>query len=303
MATRENANIFAQFEYADMFYYGNSFGIDVNIPKAFEFYQKASGINKATGEVESASHPLALWSLAFIYFNYKKKGSSLENCPTINDIENWTPFERCTVAIRYCKSALYLLDNGPSANLLGNIALQTEDDLPGITQLKEKYNLKSAEEYYKYSSSKNYVYAYINLAELEIKKAETDSARREEHILTGIDYLNKAANMHEPYAANILGRLYAEGILPSIKGSKPIPMEDLKDEYKALDYFKMATDYYCNTYHSAFAYANMIKYYPDMFSPDNNLLNKFIEKIKEIGNESALKIANDAINKRNEDVR
>ncbi len=89
-------------------------------PKAIEIYQIASGLQKAEGS-ENFCHPLALFSLAYIYFNYHRRGY-LKDVPNIDILEPMTPEERLEKSILYCNLSIAFYPNGLSYNNLRNIS-------------------------------------------------------------------------------------------------------------------------------------------------------------------------------------
>ena len=108
-------NLFALYEYADMLYYGSENGPTKNINAAFKTYKMISSTND-----NSPCHPLAQWTLAYIFYNYHQPKTELEHCDAIPDIEKMSRLEQLKEAIRYAKYAYDLVNNPAAANILGS---------------------------------------------------------------------------------------------------------------------------------------------------------------------------------------
>ena len=212
MASRKkDPNMFAQFSYAEMLYYGSISSIQQDIPKAYEYYKLAAGqlINPEDDPADSHLHPLALWSLACIFMDYHRK-KPLENC-MIEELDLLTERERLALAVRYAKTAYDLTGSAGAANTLGRLAQMNDSDIEGMEEIKEQYALEPAEKYFEYAAGKGYVYAFNNRALAELRLVFTDEAHAKEHLRNYKANLVKSAEQHEPWAANRLGEFYRTG--------------------------------------------------------------------------------------------
>lgn len=297
----DKKNVFALYEKADMYYYGNNAGIKQDIVMAFEMYKQAAGFRVMSGVEEddaeraqnSFVHPLALWSLAYIYFNYHRANTKLAKCPNIPQIDcefKGNELGRVECAAKYAKMAFELMDYelAPAANILGKISLLTENDLEGISVIKEKYNLDSAENYFKLAADKGYIYSINNLAMMEAEKLFTSPKDTwKEHLKNVIGYFEKAEEQHEPQGSNMLGDLYRTGIIqrrdgiigPRLDETREFP--EIVSDSKAFIHYQRATVSFLNVY-SAWAYCSMITYYPKRII-ENDLLFAYMKSIHELG--------------------
>ena len=288
----ETNNIFALYEYADMLYYGKINGQIRNLELAIQIYNKAAGINVVTGAIESACHPLALWTLAYIYFNYHRKKNELENCETIPYIEMLSIEQRIEKSIIYAQASMDIIDSVAAANVLGRIAQVAP------YYLKEKYNLQTADYYFNHSAAGGYIYAFNNLANIELHKIFFDEDNKAKHLKSFIDYLYASAKRYEPWAATTLGRFYLNGIV-TLKGENS--QDDLTTNFpsfinkdKAKECFKLATNYF-NDSNSAWAYENLITNFPEDYTSNIDLLKKHVLRIKELRNKKAFNALKDEI--------
>jgi TPR repeat protein len=293
LAEREKPNIFALYEYADMLYYGNLNGPQKDLYKAFHTYQKAAGLNRINHIIESTCNPLALWSLAFIYFNYRNSSSpELGHFPvgTIPELDSLSKLEKIEGATHYALAAFQLTEDAPSANLLGRITSIREDELPGIARIKQKYSLNSSEEYFKYASEQGYVYATNNLANTELEQIFNTSDNLCTHIERYISLLKLSAEKYEPWAANSLGEIYRTGEIKNRKTNQSIPYKT--DSQLANKYYHLAIDYF-NDINSAWAYANLIVYYPEEYINNYQRFVQHNEKIEKLKNARARELVNE----------
>ena len=277
LAIRRNrvGNIYAICEYADMLYYGDSSLGKPNYAEAIKYYEIAAGVRKAEG-METVCHPLALFSLSFIFYNYHRRGK-LKDIPDIDYLEMFSDAERIELAINYARLSLDFLENGAAYNTLGVISEALSTDL------LKKYNLKSARYYYEKAASNDYVYAYNNLATLEIQQIDTDSEHEMVHLTRGLEYLSHSADKYEPWSSNFLGKFY---LLGELRGRKKI-YKDMIDRNLAKNYFLRAIRYYIDR-NSAWAAANLIVYFPEMYVDDKELLFSHIDICLTKGNDEIL---------------
>lgn len=268
-------NLFALCEYADMLYYGDNILGKPNYPEAIKIYRTAAGLNNVQG-METVCHPLALFSLSYIFYNYHRRGK-LKNIPDIEYLEKYTDLERIEIAILYSKQSLSIMKTGAAYNNLGVISENLSADLV------EKYSLLPAQNYYQKATEYNYVYAYNNLATQEIKALNSDPDHEMLHLNNCIQYLSKAAESLEPWASNWLGNFYLSGkVRYSNKIYKNVINRDL-----AKKYFFKALDYHIDR-NSAWAAANLIVYFPDIYIQNKYLLFTHIDICLTKGNDEVL---------------
>lgn len=294
LSDRPNPNSFALYEKADMYYYGNSHGIQIDLEKAYDFYEEAAGINKAGENLDiidnSKCHPLALWTLCYMLYNYHRANTDLESCQIIPKIESLDSYKRIEKAILYAKIVLEFMDSGPAANILGKIRLLNECDLPGISKLVKKYNLNTAEEYFRQAAEYGYIYAINNLALEANEKIFSDPDNEKQHLKEFVRLLTCSADQYEPYACNILAELYRTGIVERRKeiiggrtGENKKIIEINKE--KAFYYYLKGTQYFV-TKNSAWPFANLIIYYKDKLKEEE--ISKYVRTVSELGNVGAI---------------
>lgn len=299
LSNRLNPNSFALYEKADMYYYGNNHGIEKDLVKAYDLYEDAAGINMKINNLEksdnSKCHPLALWTLCYMLFNYHRPNTDLANCEIIPKIEALSAYERIEKAILYAKIVLEFTDNGPVANILGKIRLLDESEIPGIGELVKKYNLSSSQEYFRQAAERGYIFSINNLAFEANERIFSDPDNEEMHLKEFIKYLTCSADQYEPYACNILGELYRTGIVErriGIIGRKTGEIKSIMqiDREKAYSYYLKGIQYFV-TGSSALPYANLVIYYKDRLTEEE--VTKFVKKVSELGNQKAIDLLRD----------
>ncbi|MDD6155799.1 MAG: hypothetical protein PUB52_02070 [Lachnospiraceae bacterium] len=289
---QNGANIFALYEYADMLYYGTKNGPGKNINAAFKTYKLISNTND-----NSPCHPLAQWTLAYIFYNYHQPRTELENCDTIPEIEQLDRLDQLKEAIRYAKYAYDLVNNPAAANILGKICMISDKEVPGIESLKVEAGLKEAKKYFQDAADQEYVYAYANLANIYLEEIFDDPSNQIQHLDDYLLTLKKQADQYEPWAANKLGLFYLNGEVESRKtGNKLLfiePPYDYRDRTRSFLFFSQATSHF-NDMNSGWAYANMIINFPKKYIGDEGLttLKQHLEKLKSIGNAGAIQYVN-----------
>ena len=285
-----NPNMYAQFSYAEMLFYGNNNGVRRDIEKAYDFYKRAAGELAFPGDdpYKFHLHPLALWSIACLYMDYHKKDTPLETC-VIEEIEKLSELERFSYAIRYAQAAFVLTESAGVANTLGRLAEMSDEDLPGIKRQQEKSHLESPEYYFDYALSKGYVYAYNNLALHEEKLIFTDAAHANEHLHKYLSNLKRSAEQYEPWAANRLGEYYRTGVIAYHDGAEKLvypKAPNTANPSLAKAYYKRAIDFFNNA-DSAWAYANLMIYFPEEFRCNSKLLRQYAVCVRELSNRGA----------------
>lgn len=304
LADAERPNSIAVFEKGEMYYYGNPNGIERNIIKAYETYEIAAGLSPnpamthPEGNDNSFCHPLAFWVLGYILFNYHRENTDLENCKNIPKIDSvFGNNELCRVeqALIYAKRAQDLIDDGPAANLLGKIALLTDKELPGISEIKKKHGLKESHEYFEFSARHNYVYAINNLAMEENEKIFTDSLNQKVHLANLIEWLDRSAQQYEPWACNMLGELYRTGIVEQRswvvgkKSGEKRLFREIVDKEKAYAYYLRAVTYFINR-NSAWSFCNLLIYYSDKYKANINLVREYVHEVSRLKHKEVINI-------------
>ena len=302
LAKKDEPNIFAMYEYAEMYYYGMNSSAQ-SYTKAFEWYFKAAGLEPPTktnffsGKLkkigESYCNPLALWSIAYILFNYHRSGDLID-CDNISYIDdlydygNTRPDEIIIhMALYYAYKAYTLNDTGASSNLLGNILTRmTDDDLKYYVDLLRKEDnielIIPPSDYYKVSMERDYVYGYNNYAAIIAKKIQEKSEDSTNLINQYISLLEHSATKIDTWALNSLGLYYLKG-----KIGDYIDENATLDKIKAKKYFQNATMAFID-YGSIWACVNLLINYSDEYNNDPTFKD-ICKKILECENPEAYK--------------
>lgn len=203
----DSPNIIALYEMGELEYYGR--GPSGNAANHFE---EAYGYYKATLELNEV-HPLALWSIAYIMFNYKRENTELENA-IITELDDYIAKQgknrNWYMEIIYNVEESYAYGCAAAANLIGKIIDAPEELFP--TKYKISYRYKKAEDYYKESAMRGYMYGMNNYAQKLIEKANNLSEKENEYYSEALKYLKQSADMGEPWAANKMGLYYLKGL-------------------------------------------------------------------------------------------
>ena len=236
LATREKPNIIALYELGEMEYYGRGPSGVVNFENAYNYYYQTLELNNA--------HPLALWSIAYMKFNYKRKNSELEYA-SIPELDDEMPTETETIMgkrkhRKWCEDILnkvtesYGYGCAAAANLIGKIIDTSEDEFP--TAYRGWLKGHKAIDFYKESADKNYSFGCNNYALRCLKMAgeAEDEQNTKEYGKQAIEYLKKSAKEGEVWAANKLGKMYITGL--EINGCQILKA----DESEAYKYFTQA---------------------------------------------------------------
>lgn len=278
----KDPNLFAMYEYADILYYGRENGPAKDINMAFDIYKSISSTSD-----QSHCHPLALWTLSYIYFNYHQPKSELECCDTIPSIESLSRLEQVSEAIRYAKYAFSLDSNPAAANILGKISLLTDDDVDGMYELKKKYQLKEPVDYFKEAVSQNYIYAYGNLSWIYLERIFNDDENINSNLDSYLRILKLQAEQNEPWAANTLGVFYHDGIVKSKKTEQTKYFKEYIDFSKSFLFLNMAIQSEFTDQNSAWALANILVFFPERFFDRTDLIELHLIKISQIDNPKA----------------
>lgn len=301
----DNNNIIAKYEKADFYYYGNRRHIPKNIPKAYQLYKEVAGLNLHSELPEESLskniHPLALWSLAYILFNYRNNTNNnreLEDCVRIKEIDLWLECKgRLFViakAVIYAKFAMRLIDCAPAANILGKIAMMTDSDLKGIEKLKSDEKLLSAEEYFKIAANMHYVYSINLLALIECNKVFEDPENERIHVDNYLKYMKESANLYESWACTELGNFYRTRVLhqwekdfsarksvTKIITSLPLTKSQMLEE--SLNYYTRASKIELDV-SSGWSCYNILCFFKEYVLSENKV-REYVMKIEHVGNE------------------
>ena len=228
-------NVFALYDLADGYYYGTNCQKE-SLYKAFHYYKLCAGLDDLKLYIPNGDHnkiidkiicnPLALWSLAFILFNYRNR-STLKYCDYIRELENISKKDRYELAIMFAKRSIELDDSAAGYNTLG-IILGDEYYQKNKNSFDNKINdslgnsdsydvFKGADYYFEKAANKEYLFGYNNLYYLYSKKLGilrdnvlSNSDEYADTLVLCITYLEKSASMLYPYANNKLARIISE---------------------------------------------------------------------------------------------
>ena len=291
--------------YADMIFYGKIIRKDPYVT-AFELYLRAAGIviPEDTGEwmIGEKAYPPALWATAYYLLDYRR-GSVLQHCGEISCIEAMSRETRLKHAFLLAVSCIRDTPLAGALNLLGRVLQECAEDealfkalrpelerqlsdgrVPGLAIEFKSIETQGecgviAEEFFRAAASEGYVYACNNLAAREAARIVKLYAAGEDakaHIEEYISALAAAADRYEPYAANRLGLFYITGEIKSETGKALFP--SYVDHSRAKECFRKAC--VCPDKHSAWAYYNLLKYYPRDYEKDIDLMNEHMDQIK-----------------------
>ena len=167
------------------------------------------------------------------------------------------------------------------------VAVKTPEDCVAVSEF-----------YYNKAAECGYVYACNSLASKaadevvkmcleEIQKGGEKSAitanppeKIRETIDRYVEYLQMAAKKYEPYAANKLGLFYMVGEVRSGRYDAVFNFRGYCDGAKAKEYFTLATLY--PNKNSAWAYYNLLKYFPKDYNMNIELMNEHMDCIKRL---------------------
>lgn len=224
LANRESPNIIALYEMGEMEYYGRGTSGKINFENAYNYYCKTLELNNA--------HPLALWSIAFMKFNYKKKDSELENAyiaefeleypdnAVSEEQKNRRWVKWCEDIIRKVKTS-YEYGCAAAANLIGKIIDASEEEFP----YKQEYKDEDSMYYFKVSADGNYAFGCNNYALKCLRMMNVESDNAKIWADTAVTYLKKSADNGEAWALNKLARYYFDGFKVNDKVIIPVDVE------------------------------------------------------------------------------
>lgn len=234
LANKKN-NLIALYECGEHEYYGNGPSKKVNYEAAYNYYKKTL---ECVG-----NHPLALWSIAYMEFEYLKNPSPCNEYRVgqIEDIIRTYGIEGLCKDILDKVGRAYMYSGaskGAAANLLGKIMEADESIFPNA--LKIGYYYKSARQYYKESADEGYVYGCNNFSRICMEELQFELNKENKNISVCYDkainrkkYLEQSAELGEPWAANRYALLLIEGW--GIEG-KRIISKDIQRAYELFVY-------------------------------------------------------------------
>lgn len=299
----EEGNLLALKLYADMIFYKKIYHKHA-FKDAFDLYMKSAGMTVFEGmwSCSGRSYPLAFWSLGYYLVNYKRE-SVLLKCETIDVIEEMSLKDRMRTALELSIACLESENISAAINLVGRILSEASEDEEIFNEIKDIVNDKVitldipemtdklskiesmhdaaelADTFFVTAAQDGYVFACNSLAAKEAEKiVKQESGDESESIINYICYLKIAADKYEPYAANRLGLFYMTGEIASGDGKKVF--KEYVDKPLAKEYFLRATVY--PDANSAWGYFNLMKYFPQMYEKDIDLMNEHMDYIKEL---------------------
>ena len=314
LAKKEPLNMFAAFEYGELFYYGRN-SLVKNLTKAFEWYFKAAGLlpptktnffrNRLTEINEEYCNPLALWSIAYVMYNYHRN-ADLKKCEDVTYIEDLYDDNNerrdeyiIQMALFYAYKSYSLNNNGPAANLLGNILtkMTEEDFLYYKSAMETEYDiilLDNPIDYYEIAIKQNYVYGFNNYADQIAKMIKKNPSLCKNYINKYIELLENSKLKDEPWALNKLGLYYYGGeISPGV-----IDTEMKPNLSQAKEYFHQATTTFID-HNSVWACVNLITKFPNDYKNDIASFERICRKVFMFENEGAYLRIKDYFNNQN----
>lgn len=308
-------NVVAKKTYADLLFYKKILRKNA-YRDAFYMYLDAADISfNEDGELVCGGngYPLAFWPIGYYLVNYRCE-SLLLKCEEIKEIEKMSRIDRLKAALELAARCMMCIDTPGALNLIGRILLESSekqnlfDEMSGLINkvlscefcenvglirgVNTKAECKSCgNAFFRAAADSGYVYACNNLAnrealaliEVSALDAEDDEAVRQEvakHVDAYIHYLTQSADRYEPYAANKLGLFYMIGEVKAAGNKQTVYFKKRIDTVKAKEYFTKATVF--PDANSAWAYFNLIKYFPKDYKQNLDLLNEHMEYIKEL---------------------
>lgn len=300
-------NVVAEKLYGDLVFYKK---IIRQYPyrDAFDLYLRSARINieeDGTWKCAGDGYPLAFWSLGYYLFNYRS-GTFLQKCEKIDPIEKMSLNERLAMALKLSAACMEYINSAGAMNLIGRIMLEASQSqevyeaLSGVItdDIADRFfagiSLKTpvceslqdcltiSNEFFAAAAREGYVYACNNMAAGEAEKivkcAKAGEKVENEMIDRYIGFLRRSADKYEPYAANRLGLFYLTGEIKS--GEDRYVSREYVDFTRAKEYLKKATLYPDSN--SAWAFYNLIKYFPKDYEADIELLNEHMDYIKRL---------------------
>lgn len=189
LADRENPNVIALYEAAELEYYGKGFTNVPNFDKAYHYYKKAVENGKAY-------NPLAGWALAYMTYYYKNPKKELANA-VVPELDAMSEDYRKIIALAHIKLS-YECGCPAAANVLA--AMIDDESIAPI----HKSGLKSKLEYLNIAAQSNYVYAKNNLFlyYFNLSKNTNDNNKRQQLLNEAFSNLKDSADLGEPWAIN-----------------------------------------------------------------------------------------------------
>lgn len=230
---KDNPNIIAMYELADKYYYGLTHSRVENYDKAFYYYNEVLK--------RHPSHPLALWSLAYIRLNYSStldpryRIEMLENELAECDSNEWK------LKIIEDVTAAYNLGCVPAINLIGKILEKNDIEMTHLLSyaLKLKTNKEKDELFwFRKAAQHGYLLAHNNCAVHCIDRAcnrefSRNIPEEKRYWAEALEHLEYTSSREEPWACNYLGyRILYYGVKSSIDGRATIVKPDKERAYK-----------------------------------------------------------------------
>ncbi|MBQ6469887.1 MAG: hypothetical protein IJJ50_07545 [Lachnospiraceae bacterium] len=278
---------------------------------AFDLYMKSAAIDireDGSWGCGASAFPLAFWSVGYYLVNYHRD-SFLRTCEEIPLIDKMTLPERFGTALELAVSCIDCIGASEAVNLTGRILAEIAGKEELYRELEpliretaagrtfSTLDLKTGEclsredcaalsrEYFQAAAQAGYVYACNNLAIAEAEKivalSGTNAIKDVSPELAGfienyVHYLTIAADKYEPYAANRLGLFYKTGEVRCPAGK--VFFKKYINSPLAREYFMKATVYPDSN--SAWAYYNLLKFYPLEYDQNLELMGEYMDTIK-----------------------
>ncbi len=308
----DSGNTVASKLYGDLIFYKKIFR-QAPCRDAFDLYMKSAAISireDGSWGCGAEAFPLAFWSVGYYLVNYHRD-SFLRECEEIPLIEGMTVSERLGTALELAVSCIDYTGASEAVNLTGRILAEIAGKeelftrlLPFISDNLAHRNFPAvslhtgscgttsecaalAKKFFETAAQQGYVYACNNLAVAEAEKAYTlknaqtagsgeNESDLDKAVKNYIYYLTIAADKYEPYAANRLGLFYKTGEVRCPAGK--VFFKKYINSQLAKEYFMKATVYPDSN--SAWAYYNLLKFYPLEYDQNLELMGEYMDTIK-----------------------
>lgn len=247
----QKGNLVAMYELADQYFYGRTKDKIVNYNEAFKLYHHIA--------VRKITHPLACWSLAWMMLNYdtllmhNKKIDYIEEL-MLNGEKGSAFYDELFSFLKKSYECGY----AGAANLIGKILDKKliPEEYIKASFLGKEHKSKKAIDFYKEALDKGYVYARNSI--IALKQKEVDSIIDDSERISAFNEIKSllfdSHKDREWWSTNQLGEYYRKGI----KVGKTVIFE--KDMVKAVQFYKLASEYIDSTSESNWPLTNYLVY-------------------------------------------
>lgn len=265
LANRSKPNILALYECGELEYYGKGPSGKINYDKAYEYYELTKECNK--------EHPLATWSIAYMRFHYDQKLASEKPEYRVQQFEDELKNGKKNSwyeAILYNAETSYNNSCSAAANLLGQIIDSSDEEFP--MSKRGKFKNRDSIDLYKESADAGYVFGCNNYAQACLKKAEkSEGIEKFDLYKEAVKYLDKSAQLGNPWAANKMGLYYVHGFNV---GQDVIVQKDVNLAYERFKYATVMSN--AELYY--WPLINICEYY--WLNPESEKYKENVEQIK-----------------------